>query len=105
MTDQYGKPGTQEKGDEQHEHDDENSDEGHSSPNGDRRLLSITVNGQPYQIHRGARTGLEIRQAAGCPSTYSLKLLPDLKEVGLTDKVTIKGGEAFSCHEPMGQVS
>ncbi len=79
------------------QHHDEH-DGGHSESE-----VTITINGEAYRIHRGARTGLEIRQLAGKPSTYSLKLLPELTEIDPAGKITIKGGEQFSCTEKMGQ--
>lgn len=68
-------------------------------------VVDIVVNGKAVPIHRGDRTGLEIRQAAGCPSQYALQLLPDLNEVSTAERIVIKGGEQFVCHARMGQAS
>lgn len=67
--------------------------------------VTITVNGLDEKIHRGAQSGLQIKAAARCPSTFLLKLLPGLEIIANEQKLTIKGGEAFVCHEPVGQAS
>ncbi|MEW5743171.1 MAG: hypothetical protein AB1938_29925 [Myxococcota bacterium] len=80
-------------------------DGGRGEPHRRQDTVTITVNGQAVSIHRGSQTGLTIRTAAGCPSTYSLQLLPDFTEVGVDGRITLKGGEEFVCHQPVGQAS
>ena len=68
-------------------------------------IVEIKVNGEPVKIHRGAQSGLAIKTAAGCPSTFVLEQLPSLDEIPNDKKITIKGGEEFVCHQPVGQQS
>ncbi len=68
-------------------------------------IVEIKVNGDPVKIHRGAQTGLAIKTAAGCPSTFVLEQLPGLEEIPNDKRITIKGLEEFVCHQPVGQQS
>lgn len=63
-------------------------------------MVTITVNNQPKQIHRGRQTVAEIKAAGGVPSTDELEQIVSGKLTPLPDDgaVTIKGGEVFISH-------
>ena len=89
---------------ENEEHDDD-SPLGNGGDDKGKDVVEIKVNGNGFKIHRGAQSGLAIKTAAGCPSTYVLEQLPGLEEIPNATKVTIKGHEEFVCHQPVGQQS
>lgn len=61
-------------------------------------VVQITVNRQPYDIHRGRRTVAEIKGLANVPLADELALVlgeSDLKPLPDDGSVVIKGGEVF----------
>ena len=70
-------------------------------------MVTITVDGKPYSIHRGRRTVAEIKTVAGVPQAYQLDedisgVLTPLAQDG---EVTIKGGEVFVSYPATGSSS
>lgn len=68
-------------------------------------FATITVNNQPYTIHRGHETVTAIKEVAGVPTAYQLDELIDGTFTPLKDdgSVTIKGGEQFMSYPKGGQ--
>ncbi len=66
--------------------------------------VTITVNNDPYRIHRGRRTVAEIKTAGGIPLADELDQFSDNKLTELPDdgSVVIKGGEVFVSHVRSG---
>lgn len=66
--------------------------------------VTITVNNDPYRIHRGRRTVAEIKTAGGVPLADELDQFIDNKLTELPDdgSVVIKGGEVFVSHVRSG---
>jgi len=66
--------------------------------------VTITVNNDPHQIHRGRRTVAEIKTAGGVRLADELDQFIDGKLTELTDdgSVVIKGGEVFVSHVRSG---
>lgn len=67
-------------------------------------MVSITVNGKAFAIHRGSQTVLEIKTVGGVPVGHDLEQVVDGRLVPLPDdgRVTIKGGEVFQSHPKDG---
>ena len=63
-------------------------------------IVTITVNNQPKQIHRGRQTVVEIKNVGGVPLAEELEQLINNKLTPLRDDgaVTIKGDEVFISH-------
>lgn len=62
--------------------------------------VTITINNDPFRIHRGRNTVIEIKKVGGVPLADELEQLIDGKLVPLPDDgaVTIKGSEIFISH-------
>lgn len=63
-------------------------------------IVTITINNQPKQIHRGRQTVAEIKKVGGVPPADELEQIIGGKLTPLADDgaVTIKGGEVFISH-------
>lgn len=63
-------------------------------------MVTITVNNEPKEIHRGRQTVAEIKKAGGVLLTDELEQIISGKLTPLPDDgaVTIKGGEVFISH-------
>ena len=63
-------------------------------------FVMITINNNPFSIHRGRQTVAEIKRLGGVPQADVLEQLIDGKLTPLPDDgaVTIKGGEVFLSH-------
>lgn len=59
--------------------------------------VTITINNNQYEVHRGHHTVAELKALAGIPIPYDLNIVVDGKFEPLPDDggVTIKGGEEF----------
>jgi hypothetical protein len=59
--------------------------------------VTITINNNQYEIHRGHHTVEELKTLAGIPLAYDLNIVIDGKLDPLPDDdgVTIKGAEEF----------
>jgi hypothetical protein len=70
-------------------------------------IVKITVNNNPYPIHRGRQTVEAIKKAGGVSLADKLDQIIDGKLVPLDDNgsVVIKGGEEFKSHPPSGGAS
>jgi hypothetical protein len=68
--------------------------------------VTITINGDPYKIHRGREKVMDIKKAGGVPLADDLVQVVNGKPVRLDDEgsLTIKGGEQFVSH-PKGSGS
>lgn len=65
--------------------------------NNGKEDVNITINNDPYEIHRGHHTVAELKSIAEIPVAYELNIIIDNKFKPLPDDggVTIKGGEEF----------
>jgi len=65
-----------------------------------RELVTITINGAPFKVHRGRQTVSEIKNLAGISQADVLAEVVGSKLTDLPDdgSVTIKGGEEFHSH-------
>jgi len=69
-----------------------------------RSLVTVFINGEPKEIHRGSHTGAELKRLLGVDPTYQLDedVAGELKPVADDTRVTIKGGEHFFSHVRTG---
>lgn len=67
-------------------------------------IVQIKINDNPYDIHRGRSTVIEIKNIGNVPLEYDLEQVIDgkLTPLGDNDAVTIKGGEVFLSHPKDG---
>lgn len=70
-------------------------------------FVTITVDNQQFEIHRGNQSVEEIKTLAGVPLADELNLLVDgeLKPLPSDGSVVIKGGEEFVSQPPSGAAS
>lgn len=70
-------------------------------------IVSIKINGDTKEIHRGSTKVEEIKNLGGIPLADDLEIIEDGKLRLLPDdgKVTIKGGEEFVSHPKSSQSS
>lgn len=63
-------------------------------------IVTITINNQPFKIHRGRQSVAGIKKVGGVPLTDELEEVIKGKLTPLPDdgEVTIKGGEVFISH-------
>jgi hypothetical protein len=66
--------------------------------------VTITVNGEPKQIHRGSYTGAKLKETLGICASDELDQVVDgqFKPVADDDHVVIKGHEVFVSHKRSG---
>ncbi|ACM18953.1 hypothetical protein Geob_0587 [Geotalea daltonii FRC-32] len=69
--------------------------------------VTITIDDNPWTVHRGHHTVAELKTLAGVPLAYDLDRVIDGKFEPLPDDggVTIKGGEIFISHVKDGSSS
>lgn len=69
--------------------------------------VAITIDNNPYSIHRGRQTVAALKALAGVSQSYDLAELEDGRLVPLADDgaVTIKGGEVFKSNLKVGHSS
>jgi hypothetical protein len=65
-----------------------------------QNTVTISINGDEYQLHRGRRTVSELKDAGHVPQADELEQIVDGKLTPLPDDgaVTIKGREQFISH-------
>ena len=65
--------------------------------NNGKENVTITINNNQYEVHRGHRSVEELKTLAGIPLPYDINIVIDGKLDPLPDNggVTIKGGEEF----------
>jgi hypothetical protein len=70
-------------------------------------IVTITVDGEPVQIHRGRQSVAEIKSLGHVPAAFDLDQVVDGKLVPLPDDgfVVIKGEEVFLSHPKSGHSS
>lgn len=70
-------------------------------------VVEITIKDNPYEIHRGNQKVAEIKQIGGINLNHILVQIIDGQLVDLPNEgaVTIKGGEVFHSHPPVGDNS
>ncbi len=70
-------------------------------------MVEITIKDKTYKIHRGHQTVATIKELGGINPNHILVQIVDgqLKELPNNGAVTIKGGEIFKCHPPVGDNS
>ena len=78
--------------------DTEKLNQEHDKENGPE--VSITVDGKPFEIHRGHEAVAKIKLLGSVPTAYDLEQVIDKKLIPLDDNgsVTIKGNEIFVSH-------
>ncbi|HKW22800.1 MAG TPA: hypothetical protein VJO13_15545 [Ktedonobacterales bacterium] len=66
--------------------------------------VTITINNEPYQVHRGRQTVTYLKGIAGIAQSFELDELEDGRLAPLADdgSVTIKGGEEFKSNLKVG---
>jgi hypothetical protein len=66
--------------------------------------VTITINGQPFEVHEGNHPVVELKNLAHIPKEDVLCLVKDGKLIDLDDKahLDIHGGEVFASHKPSG---
>jgi len=67
-------------------------------------LVEVSINNQPFKLHRGRRTVAEIKEVGHVPPADELSQLVDGKYVLLPDNgsVVIRGGEEFQSNPRAG---
>lgn len=70
-------------------------------------MVEITIKDKTYTIHRGNEKVLAIKELGGINPNHVLVQIIDgqLKDLPNDGSVTIKGGEVFKCHPPVGDNS
>ncbi|MBK7763325.1 MAG: multiubiquitin domain-containing protein [Bacteroidetes bacterium] len=70
-------------------------------------LVKITIKNKPYPIHRGNQKVSAIKELGGINPNHILVEIIDGRLVDLPNdgSVTIKGGEVFNSHPPIGDNS
>lgn len=91
----------------EHEEIQEKRGQGHDEHPEHGPLVTIEVDNEPVQIHRGHKTVVEIKMAGRVPLAYDLEQVIHGKLILLTDDgaVTLKGGEKFISHPKDSQAS
>lgn len=87
-------------------HNDHKNDGGNSEEHR-QDIVTITIKDKPYSIHRGRQTVAAIKELGGVNPNHILVQIIDgqLKDLPNDGAVTIKGGEVFKCHPPVGDNS
>ena len=69
--------------------------------------VTITIDNEPYEVHKGNHPVVELKKRAGIPKEHVLCLVQDGKLIDLDDKahLDIQGGEVFASHQPSGGAS
>jgi hypothetical protein len=70
-------------------------------------MVKITIKDKVYEIHRGNQKVSTIKQVGGINPNHILVEIINGQLVDLPNdgSVTIKGGEVFKCHPPVGDNS
>lgn len=86
----------------------ENSKKGAGNSDEHRQdMVEITIKDKVYKIHRGNQKVSAIKELGGINPNHILVQIIDgqLKDLPNDGSVTIKGGEVFKCHPPVGDNS
>ena len=86
----------------------EEKEKDHGNSEGVRNdVVEIIIKKVPYKIHRGNQPVSKIKELGGINANYILVQIKDGNLVDLPNdgSVTIKGGEVFECHPPVGDNS
>lgn len=70
-------------------------------------MVEITIKDKTYKIHRGHQTVAAIKQLGGINPNHILVQIVEgqLKDLPNDGVITMKGGEVFNCHPPIGDNS
>ena len=70
-------------------------------------MVDITIKDKTHKIHRGRQTVAAIKELGGINPNHILVQIVDgqLQDLPNDGSVTIKGGEVFKCHPPVGDNS
>jgi hypothetical protein len=84
-----------------------NKKEGGNSDDNRKDMVEITIGDKTYEIHRGNQKVSEIKELGKINPNHILVQIIDGKLVDLPNdgSVTIKGGEVFKSHPPVGDNS
>lgn len=85
----------------------QNSGQGEENDPQHGAIVQITINDQPYDVHRGRQTVAYLKEIAGISQSYELDEVEDGRLVPLADDgaVTIKGDEVFKSNLKVGHSS
>jgi hypothetical protein len=79
---------------------------GSAGPGNDKAqdLVTVTIDNQPKQIHRGSHTVAELKVLLGVDPSRVLEQVVggEFKPLSDDQRITIKGGEIFVSHVPHG---
>lgn len=79
----------------------------HKDTNKGKNIVTVEINGDPKEIHRGNYKTPDLKEALGVNQNYVIDQLlnGELTEIEDNSRIVIKGGESFVSHVRSGSSS